>query len=235
MILDGGVETEVQRLSGRNPNQEMWGAGALSGARDRARRASRPPRGGLQRPLHRHLVDSLGARGRRGALGSPTASRATGSTSRASASSSRARPRRRPGANRTAPSPSRSPRKSTRRAVARRSSCWRACSRTARRHAAAGDPHADPRPGHVDGGAVRDRAAGVALLPALPPRRVRRLRAALGPAGGRPLRPRGQALRADRHRCPADQLPAVDHVPGIVSWLRDFTELPLASTRTSAI
>jgi S-methylmethionine-dependent homocysteine/selenocysteine methylase/SAM-dependent methyltransferase len=29
VILDGGVETEVQRLSGRNPNQEMWGTGAL--------------------------------------------------------------------------------------------------------------------------------------------------------------------------------------------------------------
>ena len=29
MILDGGVETEVQRLSGRNPDQELWGTGAL--------------------------------------------------------------------------------------------------------------------------------------------------------------------------------------------------------------
>ena len=29
VILDGGVETEVQRLSGRSPNQELWGTGAL--------------------------------------------------------------------------------------------------------------------------------------------------------------------------------------------------------------
>ena len=29
VILDGGVETEVQRLSGRNPDQELWGTGAL--------------------------------------------------------------------------------------------------------------------------------------------------------------------------------------------------------------
>src|SRR4029077_14109809 len=29
VILDGDVETELQRLSGRTPNQEMWGTGAL--------------------------------------------------------------------------------------------------------------------------------------------------------------------------------------------------------------
>src|SRR6195952_1048209 len=29
VILDGGVETEVQRLSGRAPDQELWGTGAL--------------------------------------------------------------------------------------------------------------------------------------------------------------------------------------------------------------
>ena len=29
VILDGGVETEVQRLSGRTPDQELWGTGAL--------------------------------------------------------------------------------------------------------------------------------------------------------------------------------------------------------------
>ena len=29
VILDGGVETEVQRLSGRDPDQELWGTGAL--------------------------------------------------------------------------------------------------------------------------------------------------------------------------------------------------------------
>jgi S-methylmethionine-dependent homocysteine/selenocysteine methylase/SAM-dependent methyltransferase len=29
VILDGGVETEVQRLSGRSPDQELWGTGAL--------------------------------------------------------------------------------------------------------------------------------------------------------------------------------------------------------------
>ncbi len=72
------------------------------------------------------------------------------------------------------------------------------------------DADADPRPEHVrDGRATaRDGSARLALLQALPARGVRRLRPALGPARGRPLRPCRTAVRADGGRGAADQLPA---------------------------
>ena len=115
------------------PRPGAVGHGALYQApRDRARRAPRAPRRGLQRALDRDLVDPLGARGRAARRLRAGRIRATGSTSRASASSSRARRRPRPGARPTAPSRSRSPRRSTRRTGARRSSCSRACSPTTR-------------------------------------------------------------------------------------------------------
>ena len=56
------------------------------------------------------------------------------------------------------------------------------------------------RDGH---GAAGARAAGVAVLPALSPRAVRRLRPALGWPGGRCVRARGPPLRRARRRRPA--------------------------------
>ena len=72
------------------------------------------------------------------------------------------------------------------------------------------DADADPRPCDVRDGraAARDRAAGVALVPPLPTRRLRRLRTALGAARGRSLRPRRTAVRADGRRGAAHQLPS---------------------------
>ena len=49
-------------------------------------------------------------------------------------------------------------------------------------------------------------AAGLAVVSPLPARPVQRLRPALGRPGGRRLRPRGGALRADGHRRADDQL-----------------------------
>ena len=74
---------------------------------------------------------------------------------------------------------------------------------------------------------LRDRPAGVAVVPPLPPRRVRRLRAALGPAGGRRLRPRRAAVQDLGVGALLINCLPIDHVPGMVSWLRDFTDLPL--------
>ena len=48
----------------------------------------------------------------------------------------------------------------------------------------------------------------VALVPALPARRLRRPGPALGPSRGRPLRPRGAPVRGDGHRRAARQLPS---------------------------
>ena len=53
----------------------------------------------------------------------------------------------------------------------------------------------------------RARPSPLALVSALPARRLRRLRPALGAARGRPLRPRGDAIRGDGRRRAADQLP----------------------------
>ena len=55
-------------------------------------------------------------------------------------------------------------------------------------------------------GPARHRAPGVAELPALPSRRVRRLRRALGRTGGRRLRSRRAAVRGDGRRRAGDQL-----------------------------
>ena len=80
-----------------------------------------------------------------------------------------------------------------------------------RRRAAGSDPARD-----ADGraavavrhgpGAAGHGASGLAVVPPLPARPVQRLRPALGRAGGRRLRPRGGALRADGHRRADDQL-----------------------------
>ncbi len=73
------------------------------------------------------------------------------------------------------------------------------------------DPAGDPLAGgSLDlrdrGEPARDRAARVAELPALPPRRLRGLRPALGRARGRPVRARRAPLRGDGGRSAADQL-----------------------------
>ena len=61
---------------------------------------------------------------------------------------------------------------------------------------------------------ARDGAAGLALLPPLPARRVRRVRAALGAARGRPLRARRASLRGDGRRRAPHQLPSRRPRPG---------------------
>ena len=72
-----------------------------------------------------------------------------------------------------------------------------------------GDDDARPRPGHVRDSRAAARAGPprVAVVSPLPARRLRRAGAALGPARGRPLRPRRPPLRGDGHRRPARQLP----------------------------
>ena len=57
-------------------------------------------------------------------------------------------------------------------------------------------------------GPPRARAARLGVVSPLPPRRLRRLRPALGPAGGRSLRPRCAPPRGDGRRRASDQLPA---------------------------
>ena len=70
--------------------------------------------------------------------------------------------------------------------------------------------------------------AGLAQLPSLSPRRLRRLRPALGPARGRPVRPGGDgASRSMGVGALLINCLPVDHVPGMLPWLRDFTDLPL--------
>ena len=99
---------------------------------------------------------------------------------------------------------------------ARSSSCCARLRGGAAGPHAARDADSGPRPGDVRHGraTARDGAPGLAVLPPLPPRRVRRLRAALGPARGRPLRPRRAPLRgAGRRRAPR-QLPADRPRPG---------------------
>ena len=80
----------------------------------------------------------------------------------------------------------------------------------ASRPRSARDAHPRPRPGDIRDGAAApgDGRAGLALVPPLPPRCLRRLRPALGPARGRSLRPRGPQVRGDGRRRPAHQLPA---------------------------
>ena len=78
------------------------------------------------------------------------------------------------------------------------------------RPAPPGDDVADPGGADVRGrrGRGRERDPGVALVQALPPRRLRGLRPALGRAGRRSLRPGRPALRGARRRRAAAQLPA---------------------------
>ena len=213
VILDGGVETEVQRLSGREPRSGAVGhRRALPGARDRARRppraprraaatCSRPRRGRSSRPPRpssapgspgddpSHWIDIA-------RLGIQLARKATIEAGRE---------------RRRAPSRSRSPRRSTRRAGAQ------TIELLARMFA--DDPPdmllletltliREPQTYEMVELLLETGPAGVALVPALPPRRVRRLRPALGPAGGRPVRPRRAPLRGDGRRGAADQLPA---------------------------
>ena len=105
---------------------------------------------------------------------------------------------------------SRSPRRSTRPAGGERSISSAGCSRTSRPDLILLETLTlirDPRRSRP-WSAARDRASGVAELPPLPPRRLRRLRPALGPAGGRPVRPRRPPLRGDGRRRAAHQLPA---------------------------
>ncbi len=194
----------------RSRSRAVGHLGALPGARDRARRAPRSPRCRLQRPLDRDVVDPVGARGRAGRT----------------AVGRRARPLDRRRAPRHPARPQGDGRDGARERLRRRVRDLRGGQlsppardhRAARAHvrgrpaghAAARDPDADPRPGDVRDGraAARDGAAGLALVPPLPPRRVRRLRTALGPARGRPVRPRGAPLRGDGRRGADDQLPA---------------------------
>ena len=80
-----------------------------------------------------------------------------------------------------------------------------------------------------------DRPAGVAVVPPLPPRRVRRLRRALGRAGGRRVRPRRAALRADGRRRAARQLhPARPRRRGWSPTCATSPTCRSASIRTSA-
>ena len=77
------------------------------------------------------------------------------------------------------------------------------------------------------GDAARDRAAGVAELPPLPPRRVRGLRPALGRTRGRPVRPRRARFEEIGVGALLINCIPPDHVGGMLAWLRDFTDLPL--------
>ncbi len=82
----------------------------------------------------------------------------------------------------------------------------------------------------VRGGAAAagHRPARVAVVPPLPARAVQRLRAALGRPGGRRVRARGGALRADggRRACWSTACRPTTST-GWCSYLRDFTDLPL--------
>ena len=70
------------------------------------------------------------------------------------------------------------------------------------------DPLADPGAGHLRSRLVarRARPAALALLSALPARRLRRVRPALGASRGGSLRPGGDAVRGDGRRGAPDQL-----------------------------
>ncbi len=77
-------------------------------------------------------------------------------------------------------------------------------------------------------GAPGHRLARLAELPPLPARALRRVRPALGRPGGRRLRPR-RAPRFEQLGVGALLINCIppDHVAGMVSYLRDFTDLPL--------
>ncbi len=183
--------------------------GALPRSAGRARRPSQVRRDRVRRDLDGHVVDPLGTRGR-----------APGRVADRGAALDGHRAPRRPG--RAAGGRGGGPRGLVRRRVhdlgggelAGAARDARAARARARGGSAGPDPHGDddPRPGSGDvrvrPGPARHRAAGLALVPPLPPRRVRRAGTALGPAGGRSLRSGCPSLRGDGHRSAPDQLPS---------------------------
>jgi methionine synthase I (cobalamin-dependent) len=70
-------------------------------------------------------------------------------------------------------------------------------------------------------------ASRLGELPPLPPRRLRRLRPALGRPEGDEFGRAVHALRGARHPALLINCLPPDHVPGMLPWLRDFTDLPL--------
>ena len=232
VVLDGGVATELQRTSGRRtgPTEELWGTwGALPRARrpcstctaatsrraatssrrtpGRSSRRPRPSCGrGAAQDDPRHWMDIA-------RLGVQLARQAIEDERRH---------------EKAARSRSRSPRRSTRPARRRRSSCWRACSEE--------DPpdlilletlHPDPR------AARRSRRSSCCSRPGLPVwlsfRRCRH--GVCGVYGQHWGPPEGDLFGRAARRFEEMGVGAllinclpVDHVPGIISWLRDFTE-----------
>ena len=230
VILDGGVETEVQRLSGRDPDPALWGTWALYQAPETvldvhrghlaagcnvlstatwsilsAPEAERDARLSGGEPGHWIDVARLGIQ---------LARKATVETGARAGLRRRVRDLR--GGQLSPPARDHRP--------ARTHVRGRPAG-----HAAARDPDADPRPGDVRDG----RAAARDGLPVwLSYRRCRH--GVCGVYGQHWGPPEGDLFGRAARRFEEMGVEAlminclpVDHVPGIVSWLRDFTELPL--------
>ena len=134
----------------------------------------------------------------------------TGWTSLGSASALRARPSRTAGRTESCARRVQRQRRRRRRGAAGVAAAAHPCLRgRSAGPAPARDDVADARGDHLRGDRdrPRHRAAGVAQLPPLPARCVRRLRTALGRPRGRPVRPGGAAVRGDGRRRAARQLP----------------------------
>ena len=236
VVLDGAIGTELPRIGAsrsRASDERLWGTRSLIDDPDPVL------------DVHRRYVATgcdvistntwglrVGARCRRpAAVGRRGRSPCTGWTSPAAGCGSPRQAVAEGGATALARSPSRSTATSTPPTAARRSACSRGCSPTSR--AARPRPRRDAlascgrRCSTTVEALLDDRPAGLAVLPPLPPRPVRRLRRALGRPGGRRVRPRGAALRADGRRRAARQLHPARPRRGMVSYLRDFTDLPL--------
>ncbi len=213
VILDGGVGTELSHSAqgqGRARRAAVGHAGADREPRRGAARAPRVRPGRLRRHLDQHLGPGLGGGDRRPApVVGPRHARALDGrrAPRAAArppGGARARARRRV-RGRLLPQRRRRLRRGGRDDQAPRAPVRR------RGRAARPRPARDPVAAHAharrrDRGPAGHRPAGVAVLPALPPRAVRHLRPALGRPRGRRLRARRAALRGDGRGRAAHQL-----------------------------
>ncbi len=235
MILDGAIGTELIDVVGRTARRSTSTCGASRAILDSpaARRGGPPPlrRGRLRRDLDRHLGPADG-----GARGGPTLCDAgtrpvhwMDVARQRRAARARARPTR-PGAATRSRSRSASTATSTRPTGARRSGCWRGRSRTSRpdlilmetlslvRSSTYRDGRARcSRPGSRCGSASAAAGTGSAASTAS---------TGAGPRATRSAAPRGASRRSASARCSINCVPP-DHVTGMVSWLRDFTDLPL--------
>ena len=236
MILDGGVGTELPQFRRRQGRPRRAAVGHARADREPRRRPARAPRvrpGRLRRHLDQHLGPRLArSRPTARACGRTATRPCTGWTSGAAGCGSPARRCTSSGRDGEC-------------AVAfslngdvdsdEAAETIRLLAAPVRRRAEPPDldPARDAVAAHAharrrDRGPAGHRPARVAVLPALPPRPVRHLRPALG-------RPRGRRLRARRRGASRRWASAAllincippDHVAGMVSYLRDFTDLPL--------